>query len=61
MELSVTFSEDALTEITIGKHGETAGISDAAFEKIPEAIIKNQSLAVDAISGATYSSQSHLK
>lgn len=60
VELSVTFSEDAITEITIGKHGETAGISDAAFEKIPAAIIKNQSLAVDVISGATYSSQAIL-
>lgn len=60
VELSVTFSEDAITEITIGKHGETTGISDAAFEKIPAAIIKNQSLAVDAISGATYTSQAIL-
>ncbi len=60
VELSVTFSEDAITKITIGKHGETTGISDAAFEKIPAAIIKNQSLAVDAISGATYTSQAIL-
>ncbi len=57
MELSVTFSEE---EITIGKHGETTGISDAAFEKIPAAIIENQSLGVDTISGATYTSQAIL-
>lgn len=61
VELSVTFSEEAITEIAIGKHGETAGISDAAFEKIPAAIIENQSLGVDTISGATYTSQAILE
>lgn len=58
--LSVTFSEDAITEITIGDHGETAGISDSAFDKIPAAIIENQSLGVDTVSGATYTSQAIL-
>lgn len=60
VELSVTFSEDAITEITIGKHGETAGISDAAFEKVPTAIVQYQSLGVDTVSGATYTSQAIL-
>ena len=60
VELSVTFSQDAITEIAIGKHGETTGISDGAFEKIPAAIIENQSLGVDTISGATYTSQAIL-
>lgn len=60
VELSVTFSQDAITEITIGKHGETQGISDAAFEKIPAAIMENQSLGIDAISGATYTSNAIL-
>ena len=58
--LSVTFSEEAITEITIGEHGETAGISDSAFDKIPAAIIENQSLGVDTVSGATYTSQAIL-
>ena len=57
VELSVTFSEEAITEITIGKHGETTGISDGAFEKIPAAIVQYQSLGVDTISGATYTSR----
>ena len=60
VELSVTFSEEAITEITIGKHGETTGISDGAFEKIPAAIVQYQSLGVDTISGATYTSQAIL-
>ena len=57
----MTFSEDAITEITIGKHGETTGISDAPFEKIPAAIIQNQSLGVDTISGATNTSNAILE
>lgn len=61
VELSVTFSEEAITEITIGEHAETTGISDAAFDKIPEAIVKNQSLGVDAVSGATYTSNAILE
>lgn len=60
VELSVTFSEEEITEIVIGKHGETAGISDAAFEKVPAAIIEHQSLGVDTVSGATYTSQAIL-
>ncbi len=60
VELSVTFSQEAITEITIGEHGETVGISDGAFEKIPAAIIQFQSLGVDTISGATYTSQAIL-
>ncbi len=61
VELSVTFSEEAITEITIGEHAETTGISDAAFDKIPGAIVKNQSLGVDAVSGATYTSNAILE
>lgn len=60
VELSVTFSEDAITEITIGTHGETQGLSDPAFEKIPAAIVQYQSLGVDTISGATNTSNAIL-
>lgn len=60
VEVSVTFSEDAITEITIGAHGETTGLSDPAFEKIPAAIVQYQSLGVDTISGATNTSNAIL-
>lgn len=59
--LSVTFSEDAITEIIIGEHMESTGISDGAFEKIPPAIIQYQSLGVDTVSGATNSSNAILE
>ena len=38
-------------------HGETAGVSDPAFETIPDAIIAAQSTEVDAAAGATFSSK----
>ena len=56
IEVTVSFSEDAITAITVGAHAETPGISDPAIEKIPAAIIANQTLAVDAIAGATFTS-----
>ena len=57
----VTFSDSAIKKIEIGKHGETPGISDAAIKKMPEQILKTQSLAVDTVSGATLTSNAILE
>ena len=57
IKVSVTVEDGKITAIDIVEHAETAGISDPAFEKIPAAIIENQSLAVDTISGATNTSK----
>lgn len=46
-----------LTAVEVISHGETAGISDPAFTKIPQAIIENQSVAVDTVAGCTFSSK----
>ncbi len=54
--LSVTFSDTEITKIDVIAQGETKGISDPAFSRIPKAILDNQSLAVDAVTGATNSS-----
>ena len=56
VNVAVTFSDTAITKIEITGHAETAGISDAAFETIPAAIVEYQSLGVDAVSGATLTS-----
>ena len=53
----VTFSDDAITEIKIVSHAETPGISDPAFAMLPDSIVAAQSLAVDAVSGATNTSK----
>jgi fumarate reductase flavoprotein subunit len=57
IRVAVTFTQNAIKEIRIVKHEETPGISDPAFKRIPEAITKSQSLAVDTVSGATHVSE----
>ena len=40
--LDVTFSKDAIKSIKVVSHKETPGLSDPAFTKIPDAIVKNK-------------------
>lgn len=56
VKVEVTVDESSIRSIEILEHNETPGLSDAAFEQIPAKIIEGQTLAVDTISGATYSS-----
>ena len=58
--VSVTFSADAITDVTVVEHSETAGLSDRPIAEIPAASVENQSLAVDTVSGATNSSNAIL-
>ena len=58
--VSVTVSADAITDVTVVEHSETAGLSDRPIAEIPAAIVENQSLAVDTVSGATNSSNAIL-
>ena len=53
-------SADAITDVTVVEHSETAGLSDRPIAEIPAAIVENQSLAVDTVSGATNSSNAIL-
>ena len=55
--VDVAFSENAITDITVTEHQETAGIADAAINDLPGEIVASQSLAVDAKSGATITSE----
>lgn len=55
--MDVTFSEDAITDIVVKDHQETAGIADAAINDLPGEIVASQSLEVDAKSGATFTSE----
>ncbi|KDE71248.1 FMN-binding protein [Fusobacterium necrophorum DAB] len=48
--------DNKIQAIHIGKTQETKGIGDVAEKKIPEWIIKQQSLNIDTISGATITS-----
>ena len=57
MPMSVTLSADKIEEIKIDAAGETSGIADEVFKRLPKQIIEGQTLNVDAISGASISSQ----
>ncbi|MGF6907781.1 FMN-binding protein, partial [Fusobacterium sp. PH5-44] len=57
IKVEVTTSQDKIEHISILEHSDTTGICDLAFKEIPENIIKHQSVAVDAVSGATASSK----
>lgn len=58
--VEVTFSESKIESVAVTEHSETPSISDAAIEQIPEKIVETQSLAVDAIAGATITSEAIL-
>ena len=55
--MEVVVDGNAITAINAIEHKESPGISDAAFEEIPQAIIDGQTLAVDMVAGATFSSE----
>lgn len=56
IEVEVEMGEDKIEEITVLSNSETVRISAPAFEKIPKAVIDNQTVNVDAVSGCTASS-----
>lgn len=56
VEVEVSFDETSITEIKVIRQSETKGLGDVAITKIIAAILKNQSLGVDTVSGATEAS-----
>lgn len=57
LPMVVTFDEHRITAIEIDNSGESAGLSDLVFERMPKQIIEFQTLNVDAVSGASSTSQ----
>ena len=57
LPMVVTFDEHKITGIEIDNSGESAGLSDLVFERMPKQIIEFQTLNVDAVSGASSTSQ----
>lgn len=57
IKVNVSIRKNKIIYIKIVSHNETSGYYEEAFRKIPERIIGSQSLKVDTISGATYSSR----
>lgn len=56
MLMAVTIEDDKIKNIEIDSSGETKGVADEVFNRLPKQIIDNQTLNVDAVSGATISS-----
>ncbi|MBM7636452.1 flavocytochrome c [Streptococcus saliviloxodontae] len=56
LPMEVTLSEERIEKIDIDSSGETSGISDIVFTRVPAEIIEGQTLNVDAISGASVTS-----
>ena len=53
VDVEVVADENTIYSITVVKHDETPGIGTVAVDQIPAAIVEAQSLQVDAIAGAT--------
>lgn len=53
VEVIVKLTKDKIESVEIGEKNETSGICEAVYNTIPQAIVDNQSLAIDNVSGAT--------
>ena len=58
--VSVTLSDSEIVSVEVTSHQETPGLSDPALNEIPEQIVAGQSLNVDAVTGATVTSEAIL-
>lgn len=56
IEVEVVLSEHAIEAVNVVSHNETRIISDAPLTRIPQQVVKHQSVAVDMVSHATVSS-----
>ena len=54
--VEMTVKSGHIADVKVVKHSETAGISDAALARMPGEIVKAQSTGVDAVTGATMTS-----
>lgn len=55
--VKVTFAGGKLTALEIVSHSESPNVSDPAIDKLPQIIIDQQTAEVDAVSGATMTSE----
>lgn len=60
LTVEVVLEADKIVSVTVVSHVETAGLADPALTNIPAAIVEQQSLAVDTVSGATVTSNAIL-
>lgn len=56
LPMEVTLSEERIEKIDIDSSGESSGIANIVFTRIPAEIIEGQTLDIDAVSGASVTS-----
>ncbi len=56
VKVTMTFDADKITDVVLDVSGETASIGQAAAEELKAAILSGQSSEIDAVSGATITS-----
>ena len=54
--VTVVYEDGKIVSVTVGENVETSGIADNAIRDIPARIVEEQSLVVDAVAGATITS-----
>lgn len=57
IKVKVTVTDGKVTKIEVVSHNETPEISDPAFDQVPTAVVTSQSVKVDVVSEATFTSQ----
>ena len=60
-EVTTTFKDSKITKIEVGENNETEGIGKAAMETMIDKVISSQSIKIDAVTGATLSSNALLE
>ena len=58
--VEVAIDDGKIVSVNVTEHAETPGVSDKALETIPQAIVENQSVAIDVVSGASNTSNAIL-
>ena len=61
LEVEVDVSSGKISRVEVTKHTDTPGISDGAFAKVPGRIVDQNETKVDAVSGATVTSDAIMK
>lgn len=56
IKVKVTTVDGVITAVEVVEHAETAGICDTAIEQVPQEIVAANSADVDAVAGATNTS-----
>ncbi|ABR47594.1 fumarate reductase/succinate dehydrogenase flavoprotein domain protein [Alkaliphilus metalliredigens QYMF] len=60
IKVEVTVSDTSIIGITVLESSETVNLGDLAMESLIEDVIKNQSIGIDSVSGATITSEAFL-